>query len=138
MLPNILFVNFDCRILRRMLTIPPYQRGHLSPLVRYGISLCLWNQYLHILQVCLILLAVTFKQFYVKTGKCKFGATCKFHHPKDIQLPSAGQDNGSDAHVETAISNDGNTGELKLTQPLFIPALLHKSKVLPIRLVIYL
>ncbi|PSR95275.1 Zinc finger CCCH domain-containing protein [Actinidia chinensis var. chinensis] len=72
--------------------------------------------------------------FYVKTGKCKFGATCKFHHPKDIQLPSAGQDNGSDAHIETAISNDGNTGELKLTQPLFTPALLHNSKGLPIRL----
>ncbi|GFZ12778.1 floral homeotic protein [Actinidia rufa] len=74
-------------------------------------------------------------QFYVKTGKCKFGATCKFHHPKDIQLPSAGQDNGSDVHIETVISNDGNTGELKLTQPLFTPALLHNSKGLPIRLV---
>ncbi|XP_057507551.1 zinc finger CCCH domain-containing protein 37 isoform X1 [Actinidia eriantha] len=72
--------------------------------------------------------------FYVKTGKCKFGATCKFHHPKDIQLPSAGQDNGSDAHIETAIINDGNTGELKLTNPLFTPALLHNSKGLPIRL----
>ncbi|XP_057473869.1 zinc finger CCCH domain-containing protein 37-like [Actinidia eriantha] len=70
--------------------------------------------------------------FYVKTGKCKFGATCKFHYPKDIQLPSAGQDNGSDAHIETAISNDGNTGELKLTQPLFTPALIHNSKGLPI------
>lgn len=22
--------------------------------------------------------------FYVKTGSCKFGANCKFHHPKDI------------------------------------------------------
>ena len=22
-------------------------------------------------------------QYYLKTGTCKFGATCKFHHPKD-------------------------------------------------------
>ena len=22
-------------------------------------------------------------QYYLKTGTCKFGATCKFHHPRD-------------------------------------------------------
>lgn len=25
-------------------------------------------------------------QFYAKTGKCKFGASCKFNHPKDIKF----------------------------------------------------
>jgi hypothetical protein len=22
-------------------------------------------------------------QYYMKTGTCKFGVTCKFHHPRD-------------------------------------------------------
>ncbi|XP_048606014.1 zinc finger CCCH domain-containing protein 33-like isoform X2 [Brassica napus] len=26
-------------------------------------------------------------QFYVKTGDCKFGTVCKFHHPRDRQTP---------------------------------------------------
>lgn len=26
-------------------------------------------------------------QFYMKTGDCKFGAVCKFHHPKERLLP---------------------------------------------------
>lgn len=30
--------------------------------------------------------------YYVKTGQCKFGITCKFHHPQPagIQLPGPG------------------------------------------------
>ncbi|KAJ3678299.1 hypothetical protein LUZ60_002102 [Juncus effusus] len=27
-------------------------------------------------------------QYYMKTGDCKFGTNCKFHHPKDRQVPS--------------------------------------------------
>ena len=27
-------------------------------------------------------------QFYMKTGDCKFGTVCKFHHPRDRQPPS--------------------------------------------------
>lgn len=30
-----------------------------------------------------VLLLWTPFQYYLKTGTCKFGATCKFHHPKD-------------------------------------------------------
>lgn len=30
----------------------------------------------------MILFIPTF-QYYLKTGTCKFGATCKFHHPRD-------------------------------------------------------
>ncbi|KAJ7513584.1 hypothetical protein O6H91_23G005400 [Diphasiastrum complanatum] len=28
-------------------------------------------------------------QYYMKTGDCKFGATCRYHHPKDRTTPSA-------------------------------------------------
>ncbi|MBA0752291.1 hypothetical protein Gogos_001137, partial [Gossypium gossypioides] len=27
--------------------------------------------------------ACTYSSYYLKTGTCKFGATCKFHHPRD-------------------------------------------------------
>lgn len=27
-------------------------------------------------------------QFYMKTGDCKFGAVCKFHHPRERQIPA--------------------------------------------------
>ncbi|XP_057427457.1 zinc finger CCCH domain-containing protein ZFN-like isoform X2 [Lotus japonicus] len=27
-------------------------------------------------------------QFYMKTGDCKFGAVCRFHHPRDRQIPA--------------------------------------------------
>lgn len=27
-------------------------------------------------------------QFYMKTGDCKFGAACKFHHPKERLIPA--------------------------------------------------
>lgn len=26
-------------------------------------------------------------QFYMRTGDCKFGASCKYHHPPDWNLP---------------------------------------------------
>lgn len=30
-------------------------------------------------------------QFYMKTGECKFGETCKYHHPIDRSAPTAKQ-----------------------------------------------
>lgn len=27
-------------------------------------------------------------QFYMKTGDCKFGTVCKYHHPRDRQIPA--------------------------------------------------
>lgn len=27
-------------------------------------------------------------QFYMKTGDCKFGAVCRFHHPRERQIPA--------------------------------------------------
>lgn len=27
-------------------------------------------------------------QFYMKTGDCKFGAVCKFHHPRERVIPA--------------------------------------------------
>lgn len=50
-----------CRMLRRALALMSYQRGHLSPLVRYAISLCWWKKYLLVFaDVYLILFAVSY------------------------------------------------------------------------------
>lgn len=62
----------------------------------------------------------------MKTGKCKFGTTCKFHHPKGVQIQSAGEENGNG--LQNKILGDTQT-----MQPPFTPALLHNSKGLPIR-----
>ncbi|XP_044468710.1 zinc finger CCCH domain-containing protein 37-like isoform X2 [Mangifera indica] len=72
--------------------------------------------------------------FYLKTGTCKFGATCKFHHPKDIQMPSTGQENGNIKQNESVAN--GTSGDLYVPGPLvsYVPAMLHNSKGLPIRL----
>ena len=70
-------------------------------------------------------------QFYLKTGQCKYGATCKFNHPKDIQIPSTTQENKS-AETETALKTESSEVAVK---PLvsFTPALLYNSKELPVR-----
>lgn len=74
--------------------------------------------------------------FYIKTGKCKFGATCKFHHPKDIQIPSTGQENGNGVQSADTANSEGTTvvdvNAMKPTVSI-TPALLHNSKGLPIR-----
>ncbi|ONK69920.1 uncharacterized protein A4U43_C05F28230 [Asparagus officinalis] len=67
--------------------------------------------------------------FYSKTGKCKFGANCKFHHPKDLEIPSSGQNAGALQQVESA---GGDSVPAKTFAP-FTPALVHNSKGLPIR-----
>lgn len=35
------------------------------------------------LDLTIDILLLTALQYYLKTGTCKFGATCKFHHPRD-------------------------------------------------------
>ncbi|KAL5989913.1 Zinc finger CCCH domain-containing protein [Asimina triloba] len=70
--------------------------------------------------------------YFMKTGQCKFGANCKYHHPKDIEIPSGGQDPSSGEHNVTAAEDDAATGDVKKFAP-FTPALLHNSKGLPIR-----
>ena len=70
----------------------------------------------------------------MKTGKCKFGPNCKFHHPKDLQIPPNGEDTGNTGQVESE-KDDGAAGDPKPANghvPI-TPALLHNSKGLPIR-----
>lgn len=67
----------------------------------------------------------------MKTGKCKFGATCKFHHPKDIHISYSGNADGE--QYETEARGAGTAGDMNL--PSVTPALFHNSKGLPIRLV---
>lgn len=69
----------------------------------------------------------------MKTGKCKFGATCKFHHPKDIQI-SFGQQNGNGEKTESTIMTEWAPAD---ATPLtsYTPALIYNSKGLPVRLV---
>lgn len=78
----------------------------------------------------LILECIMFVQFYTKTGICKFGASCKFHHPKDIVIPSSGQANGMGN--EEAFKNGS------VMQPIALPASLHNSKGLPVRPVMHM
>lgn len=63
----------------------------------------------------------------MKTGKCKFGLACKFHHPKDIQLPSSSQDNGSSEVLTSDLESTNNP------HVTFTPASYHNSKGLPVR-----
>ncbi|XP_072981539.1 zinc finger CCCH domain-containing protein 8 [Typha angustifolia] len=74
--------------------------------------------------------------FYMKTGKCKFGANCKFNHPKDILMPPNGQDTDTKGKLEAAeqddFSADGDSQPSRTYVP-FTPALLHNSKGLPVR-----
>lgn len=74
-----------------------------------------------------------FYQFYMKTGKCKFGATCKFHHPKDIQIQASAQENDSTT-LTGLVDNSEMIDDVKQTVS---PAMLHNSKGLPIRPVIH-
>lgn len=76
-----------------------------------------------------------FIQFYLKTGQCKFGATCKFHHPKDIQIPLSGELSGTVEQTQTYSVLNGATGNAQPIKPLTSP-LLHNSKGLPVRLVL--
>ncbi|KAI0492618.1 hypothetical protein KFK09_026894 [Dendrobium nobile] len=74
--------------------------------------------------------------FYARTGKCKFGANCKFHHPKDIQIQSAEKYTGYVEKKEPTANNAAAaTVDIKHTKAFvpFSPATLSNSKGLPIR-----
>lgn len=74
-------------------------------------------------------------QFYLKTGLCKYGAACKFHHPKDIQIQVSDELSHTVEQTQTNSVLDGATGDSQPINPL-IPPLLHNSKGLPVRLVL--
>jgi hypothetical protein len=77
-----------------------------------------------------------FMQFYLKTGKCKYGVACKFHHPKDIQIQFSDESSRTVEQTQTNSSIfDGAIGDTQQTKPLISP-LLHNSKGLPVRLVL--
>jgi hypothetical protein len=74
----------------------------------------------------------------MKTGKCKFGPTCKFNHPKDIQIPLVGQENGNGEQTESTIITEGATGDAILADihASYTPAYIYNTKGLPVRLVL--
>lgn len=76
-------------------------------------------------------------QFYMKTGKCKFGAACKFHHPKDIQIQLSDEFSHTVEQTQTNSMLNGATGDTQPINPLVSPQL-HNSKGLPVRLVLVL
>ncbi|XP_074294707.1 zinc finger CCCH domain-containing protein 43 [Silene latifolia] len=43
--------------------------------------------------------------FYMKTGNCKFGTSCKFNHPPLRKFPQGGKAKGKDESFETATQN---------------------------------
>ena len=70
----------------------------------------------------------------MKTGKCKFGPTCKFNHPKDIQIPLLGQENGNGEQTELKIKALAIADAI-LANSLasYTPALIYNSKEHPVR-----
>lgn len=77
-----------------------------------------------------------FMQFYLKTGKCKYGVACKFHHPKDIQIQFYDELSRTIEQTQTNSSVfDGAIGDAQPTKSLISP-LLHNSKGLPVRQVL--
>lgn len=107
-----------------------YTYTHMHTHVFFTNPFCVQVRYWHIVQFLPL-------QFYVKTGNCKFGVNCKFHHPKDIQILS-GEENGNSEQTLIAKTEE-RIGDFKLVKPpvSFSPALMHNSKGLPIRPVIY-
>ena len=75
-----------------------------------------------------------FMQFYMKTGKCKFGASCKFHHPKDIQIQSSDELSHTAAQTEINSMIGGALGDTQPIKSLISPSF-QNSKGLPVRLV---
>ncbi|ONM41324.1 Zinc finger CCCH domain-containing protein 37 [Zea mays] len=75
--------------------------------------------------------------FYAKTGKCKFGAVCKFNHPKleDIKTPSLIAKETIYRATTDAAAHIGGTDDsvpAKTHAPI-APAEAHNAKGLPIR-----
>ncbi|XP_039809452.1 zinc finger CCCH domain-containing protein 8-like isoform X5 [Panicum virgatum] len=73
--------------------------------------------------------------FYVKTGKCKFGAKCKFNHPKDVGIaPVIAKETIYTATTDAAahIGTADSSVPAKTHAPT-APAEAHNAKGLPIR-----
>lgn len=76
-------------------------------------------------------------QFYMKTGKCRYGTACKFHHPKDIQIQLSNDSSQTVAQTQTNSIMGWATGDTQPIQSLISPSL-QNSKGLPVRLVLIL
>lgn len=76
-------------------------------------------------------------QFYVKTGRCKFGAACKFHHPKDIQIQMSAELSHTAEQTQANSMMEGATADTQQIKPVISP-LLQNSKGLPVRQVLIL
>jgi hypothetical protein len=74
-------------------------------------------------------------QYYEKTGKCKFGAKCRFNHPKDNEAPTMiGRQTIYTANIDAEVYNVTTNGSIpgkKHTSAA--PAEAHNTKGLPIR-----
>ncbi|TVU35948.1 hypothetical protein EJB05_17855 [Eragrostis curvula] len=73
--------------------------------------------------------------FYAKTGKCKFGAKCRFNHPKDDNVPTlTGKQTIYTAAIDEEVYNGAADGlnPAKTDAPA-APAEEHNAKGLPIR-----
>lgn len=75
--------------------------------------------------------------FFVKTGICKYGAKCKFDHPKDKggSLKISEHKGDGDAAVTVGTEEHGLSGPIngKTEDTPIKPATMHNSKGLPIR-----
>jgi hypothetical protein len=67
-------------------------------------------------------------QYFVKTGECRYGAKCRFNHPKDKSQPSSTDDQAATA-TATATAT---TAAAFATLPVK-PATSFNSKGLPVR-----
>lgn len=87
------------------------------------IFLCLSNGYFNNLPLI--------KQFFAKTGMCKFGANCKFNHPKDLHKTSDGEH-----EISTALACINADSTAAIAKPSSgYNAVLYNSKGLPFRAV---
>lgn len=73
-------------------------------------------------------------QYYVKTGKCRFGANCKFNHPKPKGTPLIAKETiytaTTDAAAHIGAADDSVPAK---THGPTAPAEAHNAKGLPIR-----
>ncbi|KAL2971615.1 hypothetical protein AAZX31_15G205600 [Glycine max] len=69
----------------------------------------------------------------MKTGKCRYGTACKFHHPKDIQIQLSDDLSQNVAQTQTNSMMGGATGDTQPIKSLISPSL-QNSKGLPVRL----
>jgi hypothetical protein len=74
-------------------------------------------------------------QYYEKTGKCKFGAKCRFNHPKDNEVPTMiGRQTIYTANIDAEVYNGTTNGSIPAKKHTSAaPAEAHNAKGLPIR-----